>query len=488
MEAPHNPRPWYAGITPYQWLALAIASLGWVFDVFEGQIIVASMSEAMNALLPKGTPPQEVSFYLHVTLAAFLVGGALGGVVFGMLSDRIGRTRTMIFTILVYSLFTCVSAFAQNWWQLALMRCLVGAGVGGEWAVAAALVAEVFPKAARARSLGIFHASSVLGTYLAVAAGLWIVTKGDNGWRWGFAIGAVPAVLTLFIRWGLREPESWQHAREQAARGAGRQLGRFSELFTAELRRNTLVGAGLGTIGLATFWGIHIFGKDVLLRDRQTAYLLQMAGRNPSHVPTSAWQHWAGKRAESLVEINESTRQSLREAGEPRKRRLLSYYPKQFKSWEMFGMLLVTTGGGLGLLSFGPLCERLGRRATFFLFQLGGFASTLAVFGLPVGWTESDFLQIVLLGGFGFLTLGMHAGFAIFFPELFPTRLRGTGSSFCFNVARILAAPILVVNALSESQWKLSMEQSRLLLSGLFLIGAVLVWFAPETKGRELPE
>ena len=151
-------------------------------------------------------------------------------------------------------------------------------------------------------------------------------------------------------------------------------------------------------------------------------------------------------------------------------------------------MLLVTTGGGLGLLSFGPLCERLGRRATFLLFNLGGFASTLAVFGLPAGWTGSDFWQVVLLGGFGFLTLGMHAGFAIYFPELFPTRLRGTGTGFCFNIARILAGPILVVNAISESQWGLSLEQSRLLLSGLFLVGAALLWFAPETKGRELPE
>lgn len=488
MEDPQNHRPWYAGITPYQWLALSIASLGWIFDVFEGQIIVASMSEAMNALLPKGTSRHDVSFYLNVTLAAFLLGGAIGGVGFGMLSDRIGRTKTMIFTILMYSAFTCVSAFAQNWWQLALMRFLVGTGVGGEWAVAAALVAEVFPKAARARSLGIFHASSVLGTYLAIAAGIWIVGKGADGWRWGFAIGAVPALLTLFIRWGLHEPESWQHARQEATHGTGQQLGRFSELFSAGLRRNTLVGAGLATVGLATFWGVHIYGKEVLRRDRQTAYLLQMVGGNPSHVPTTAWEHWSGKRPESVIETDENTERWLRNTDEQDKQRLLGYYSESMKSWEMLGMLLVTTGGGLGLLSFGPLCERLGRRATFLLFHLGGFASTLAVFGLPVGWTQNDFLQLVLLGGFGFLTLGMHAGYAIYFPELFPTRLRGTGAGFCFNIARILAGPILVVNALSERQWGLSLEQSRLLLSSLFLVGAALLWFAPETKGRELPE
>jgi MFS family permease len=489
VQHPDDDIPWYSQVSRYQWLALTIASLGWVFDIFEGQIIVASMNEAMTALLPAGTPTEDVAFYVNVTYAAFLFGGALGGVGFGMVSDRIGRTRTMIFTVLVYSAFTCISAFARTWWELAGLRFLVGMGVGGEWAVAAAFVAEIFPKAARARSLGIFHASSVLGTYLAIAAGIWIVGDPDLGWRWGFAIGAAPALLTLLIRWGLREPETWQHARQAASVGVGDELGRFRELFFAGLRRNTVVSAGLATVGLATFWGIHIYGKEVLRADREHAYLLQMVGGNPSHVPMSAWEHWSGKRSESVIETDEETEEILRETDKDQIENLLGFYRKQMKSWEMLGMLIVTTGGGLGLLSFAPLCEKIGRRAAFLFFNVGGFVSSAAVFGLPKGWTQaSDLLQVLILGGFGYLTLGMHAGFAIYFPELFPTRLRGTGSGFCFNIARVLAGPILIVNALSQSKWHLSLTESRLLLSALFLIGIVLLWFAPETKGRELPE
>jgi len=154
----------------------------------------------------------------------------------------------------------------------------------------------------------------------------------------------------------------------------------------------------------------------------------------------------------------------------------------------MLGMLIVTTGGGLGLLAFGPLAERVGRRGAFLLFQLGGLAASLWVFLAPRGWTLwSEPLQLLGLGGFGFLTLGMHAGFAVYFPELFPTRLRGTGGGFCFNAGRVLAAPTLVVGGWMRTGGGLSMESSAVCLSGLFLLGIGLLYFAPETKGRELP-
>ncbi|HWB09315.1 MAG TPA: MFS transporter [Pirellulales bacterium] len=488
VEAPDRNHLWYEGISRYQWVALAIASLGWVFDVFEGQIFVASTKEALGAVLPEQAVA-KTEFFVQLTYAAFLVGGAAGGIVFGMVSDRVGRTRTMIFTILFYSLFTCLSAFAQTWWQLAVMRFLVGLGVGGEWAVAAAFVAEIFPQGARARSLGIFHASSVLGTYLAIAAGVWIVRNPSLGWRWAFAVGAAPALLTLWIRWALREPETWRDACQAASTGVGERLGRFRELFSGGQWRGTVAGTGLATVGLATFWGVHVYGKDVLRRDRERAHLLQMVANNPSHVPVSAWQYWSGVRPESVVDTDEETEEWLRRTDASQRAFLLGGYESQMKTWEMLGMLIVTTGGGLGLLSFGPLCEKIGRRAAFLVFQLGGLASTLIVFGLPAGWTQwSDVLQLLLLGGFGFLTLGMHAGFAVYFPELFPTRLRGTGSGFCFNSARVLAAPILVINGLLQSDWHLSMEGARIVLSSLFLIGIALLVIAPETKGRELPE
>jgi MFS family permease len=445
---------WYEGVSRYQWLVLLIASLGWVFDTFEGQIFVVSMPEAMPSLLPEGTADGAKSYYNNIALGAFLLGGALGGVLFGMLSDRIGRTKTMVLTILMYSCFTCLTAFVQNWWQMASLRFLVAMGVGGEWAVASAMIAEVFPKRARAWSLGIFHASSVLGTYLAILAGAFIVANPKLGWRWGFAIGALPAVLTLWIRWQLREPDQWVHARETARQDKTKQTGRVFDLFKGQLLRRTLVGVSLAAIGLATFWGVHIYGKDLMRRDAERSYLQQESVRS--------------------------------DADKPIKTAALKKHAPAIKRMEMLGMLLVTTGGGLGLLSFGPLCERIGRRGAFLLFHIGGLLIALLLFqGLA---SASKMTLGMVLPIFGFLTLGMHAGYAIYFPELFPTRLRGTGSGFCFNVGRILAAPIIFISGWMQKDRGFSLEQSASLLSLLFLLGFLALLFAPETKGAELPE
>jgi MFS family permease len=441
---------WYTGVTRYQWLVLVIASLGWVFDVFEGQIFVASMNEAMPALLPAGASPSDIPFYRDITLGMFLVGGALGGVLFGLLSDRIGRTRTMVLTILVYSLFTCLSAFAQTWWHMAVFRFLVALGTGGEWAVASAFVAEVFPTRARAWSLAIFHASSVFGTLLAVAAGAFIVP--ELGWRWGFAVGVLPALLTVWIRAGLQEPEAW--VRSRAVRtAAGQRAGAVGELFRGALLRRTLVGVGLATVGLATYWGTHIYGKDALQR---------AAGVRLVNVPVSA------PAAEWERAVKAATPELKRE----------------LKHWEMLGMLLVTTGAGLGLVAFGPVSEWLGRRGAFLLFHLGGLAAALALFQALSGVVA----VALFLPVFGFLTVGMHAGYAVYFPELFPTRLRSTGSGFCFNVGRFTAAPVIALSGWLQSTVGLSLPDAAALLSVLFLVGAALLFFAPETRGTELSQ
>ncbi|MGH7172325.1 MAG: MFS transporter, partial [Gemmataceae bacterium] len=379
----------------------------------------------------------------NIALGAFLLGGALGGVLFGMLSDRIGRKKTLTYTILMYSLFTCLSALSATWWQLVGYRFLVALGVGGEWAVASALVAEVFPRRARARAQAIFHASSVLGTYLAVAAGTLIVANPRltrtltlfdravalSGWRLGFLLGVAPALLIIWIRVSLREPERWLKARS-APNEAKASIG---QLFHRGLLRRTLVGVGLAAVGLATFWGTHIYGKDVF----QQAY--------------------QARTGETNAEI--------------------------LKRAEMFGMLLATTGGGLGLLAFGPICERLGRRGAFLLFHLGGLAAALLLFKGVSGLIAVG----VVLPIFGFLTLGMHAGYAVYFPELFPTRLRSTGGGFCFNFGRVLAAPILFLSGWMQKKEDISMANAAALLSLLFALGVLLLLFAPETKGQDLP-
>jgi MFS family permease len=432
--------PWYAGVTREQWLTLVIASLGWVFDVFEGQVFVAA-KEAMPALLPPGTAGGEVEFYNNIAFAAFLLGGALGGVAFGRLSDRIGRARTLVLTILLYAAFTGLSALSRAWWQLAAFRFLVALGTGGEWAVASALVAEAFPSRSRAWSLAIFHASSVLGTLLAAAAGAVLVGNPALGWRWAFLVGAAPALLVLWVRWSVRDRAT------KAAPG----VSRWPDLFRGPLLRPSLVGVGLAAVGLATFWGAHIRGKDVLV----------------GAVRAEQTRGWP-------PDLSDDDRQARLKEIEP-----------LLKNWEMAGMVLATVGGGLGLVSFGPLADRLGRRGAFLAFQLGGLAAALVLFQLLSGVAAI----VVFLPAFGFLTLGMHAGYAVYFPELFPAALRGAGAGFCFNVGRVLAAPALfVVGWVQRPEYGgLSLADAASLMSLLYLPGITLLLAAPETGGRELP-
>lgn len=486
---PINDGPWYRDVTRYQWVVLVIASLGWIFDVFEGQIFVASMKDAIPSLVPRQTTSATIDLYNNIALAAFLLGGAMGGVMFGIMSDKIGRKRTMTFTIVMYSAFTFVSAFSQQWWHLAGFRFLVAMGVGGEWAVATALVADVFPRRARAWSLGIFHASSVLGTYLAVAAGAFIIgnpwfqseSYPTLPWRLGFLIGVFPALLIIWIRRGLREPESWEQARAVSAVDSAKQLGRISELFSGSLWLKTFIGVSLAAVGLSTFWGAHIYGKDLLRRDveRQSiARIIADADFDTATLPRNV--------EEAVVQARKVTDDGgngvdtvLAHISLDEKRLLLKPDSERIKQWEMLGMLLVTTGGGLGLLSFGPLCERIGRRGAFLFFHLGGLVSTLIVFQ----FFEGIGILLALLPIFGYLTLGMHAGYAIYFPELFPTRLRSTGAGFCFNMGRIIAAPILILRG-TVREWGLGLEDAVSVLSLLFLLGAFLLIWAPETKGQ----
>jgi MFS family permease len=189
---------------------------------------------------------------------------------------------------------------------------------------------------------------------------------------------------------------------------------------------------GLATVGLATFWGTHIYGKDMM------------------------------RKAYEALHSDAAT----------------------IKRGEMLGMFLVTLGGGIGLVLFGPLSERIGRRGAFLFYHLGGLVSCMVLFQFVTGITA----LCLFLPVFGFLTLGMHAGYAVYFPELFPTHLRGTGGGFCFNVGRLLAAPILFLGGSMQKDWGFSLENTASLLGLLFLAGGLLLLAAPETRGHDLIE
>ena len=456
--------PWYSGVSRYQWLVLVIASLGWVFDIFEGQIFVASMRDAMPDLLGVAPDSDSVRIWNDRAFGFFLLGGAFGGVVFGMVSDRIGRTKTMIVTILFYSLFTCLSAFSQEPWHMVVLRFLVAMGVGGEWAVASAMVAEVMPKRSRPVMSSIFHASSVFGTLLAAATIALLIgnqelnanlaERGIDGWRVGFAIGVLPALLTLWIRWKLREPESWTAARDRAREDDAQPTGRIGELFSSTYLRNTVIGVTLATIGLVTFWGGHIYGKNALMRKAQTEVL------NMENVAPDADKK---VKAETFEK-----------------------YKSKIKRAEMTSMTLNTIGAGLGLVFFGGISNRIGRKGAFVLYHTMAFVMMLVLFKGLIATDASKVALMVCLPIFGFFTVGMHAGYAVYFPELYPTRLRGTGTGFCFNMGRLgTAAAFFGFAAMASPP---TPETKAMWLAPLFLLGVVVVLFAKETKDLELPE
>src|SRR5262245_15073289 len=184
--------PWFRGVTAYQWFVLAVASAGWIFDIYEGQIFNITRDQLLADVL-RTTDRATLSFWGDVFLGIFLVGGALGGVLFGSLADRWGRIPTLSATILMYSLFSGLTWFADSLWQVAVLRFLVAIGTGGEWSVGAALVAEVFPARSRAHAGSIFHASSILGTWLAALAALAV----GSDWRLAYLLGVLPALLVL---------------------------------------------------------------------------------------------------------------------------------------------------------------------------------------------------------------------------------------------------------------------------------------------------
>jgi MFS family permease len=424
------PARWYHGVSRYQWLVLVIAPAGWVFDAYEGQVFNITRSDLLTDVLHAAHDAPDVRRFGDVFLGVFLAGGAFGGILFGSLADRWGRKPVMVATILFYSLFAGLTYFVTQLWQVGLLRFMVAMGVGGEWAVAATLVAEVFPKHARAHASGIFHATSCLGTWLAAAAGLAVGVQ----WRYAYLISVLPALLVLWVWASVEEPESWTAARDRAAIGSGGKLGSFRELFFHRVwGPRALLGMVLAAVGLGTFWSVTVAGQDLMLD------LLRRGG-----MPSAAAAGQA-KFAYGVVE---------------------------------------TVGMGLGLLAFGPICVRLGRRPTFILMQVLSLIVVPVTCYLPTTATQ----LLWLLPAFGFVTLSIHAGFAIYFPELFPHHLRSTGAGFCFNAGRLAASPVLIFSGSLKALPGVGLRLAITLMSLLFVIGILAVLFLPETKDRPLPE
>ncbi len=423
-----SPRSWYQGLSGYHWLVLIIACLGWIFDVFEGQLFAVFKTPALADLLGVPSTDPAIDQWGNWGFAAFLVGGAVGGLLFGVLADRIGRRQSMVWSILTYSIFTGLHYFATEPWHILALRFLVAMGVAGEWAIAVSLVAEVFPKKARAMAGGIFHASSVAGAVLASVVGMIVTDPAD--WRFAFLVGVLPALLVVWVLASLKESEKWQASKVHSPEDSQKRGGLFELLGDWKWLSRALIGLALASIGLGTYWGIYAWGPEL------------------------------------VYEVLEGT------ASDEEIRRSAS-----------FAYLLMNfTGGLIGLLLFAPITMAIGRRPAFALYQVGAIIVVpLTFLGSQVYWHT-----LVLLPLTAFFVVGMHAGFAIYFPEMFPTRLRATGASFCFNVGRLVSAFMLM--ARGELRAMLGLRWAVTAMASLFLVGLLVLLVAPETKDEELPE
>jgi MFS family permease len=357
---------------------------------------------------------------------------------FGMVADRWGRTRTMALTILIYSIFTGLTGLAQTPTQLLILRFIAALGIGGEWGAGASMIAEVFPKASRALAAGILQSAAGTGFFAAI---LLEYLVGGN-WRYAFFGGAIPAFLALVVRLGLHEPDVWVAAKKKAAdgsaaRSAPLRTGSLVAVFEQpELRRRLLLATGLAIIGIFAYWGTNF---------------------------------WVNSRFTELL-------------------RAQGVEPGAIASGVRRGLIVLNLGNMTGFLSFIPLTNRLGRRTAFALFHVGAVISMPAAYLLSNDYTTGLILFFIA----GLFTSGIYSGYTIYFPELFPTRVRATGASFCYNVGRIVAAPGPVLmgwltGALASSvPAGQTVAYAGAIMGCFYLLAFAIIPFLPETRGVDL--
>jgi MFS family permease len=529
---------WYRELSGYQWFVLIVAALGWLLDCFDQQLFVLARQPAMRELLP-GTPTQStVDAFGGFMTSIFLMGWGIGGLIFGVMGDRIGRAKTMMLTILVYSIFTGLSAISQSIWDFALYRFLTGMGVGGEFAVGVALVAEVMPDRARPYCLSVLQALSAIGNISAAFVGMGMgklveleVVNKETYWRPMFVIGAVPALLALVVRWKLREPERWEQVSHEGE--VAKKLGSYRELLgNPRWRRHALLGLALAFSGIVGLWGVGFFTFDLVGNVLKDEFVADAIEEKPADELASALrsvfseeeaQRVAGlssleiakalaardrelskERTEDQQSVWEVVLSTLRggseeaqsTANEKQKgvlEQVLS--PDELNAvsggatyWKSIASMMMNIGAALGMYGFALLAQRMGRKPTFAVCFLAAFASTASAF-----YFLDEFHHVFwMIPIMGFCILSLFAGYAIYFPELFPTHLRSTGTSFCYNVGRFVAAfgPALL-GFLTGTLYADTPEPLRyagLTMCGIFLLGLLVLPFAPETKGKPLPE
>jgi MFS family permease len=363
-------------LTAQQWKAGIAAWLGWLFDGLDMHLYVLVALPFVAELLSVNQQHADVGCYSSWIQAAFLVGWALGGGFFGIIGDRIGRTRALMLTIVTYAVFTGLSYFAQAWWHLMLLRFVAALGIGGEWAVGAALLSETWPRRWRLWIAAILQTGVNIGVLLASLA---VFVLADLPPRTVFLVGVVPALLVLWIRRAVPETDEWQRARTHSRRDAPG----FADLFRGPVRRITLLTLGVCALALTAHW---------------------------------AFLFWSMQQLRNLPELVEWS--------EAAKSRLVGQ--------TMFATIASSMAGNFVAAL---LARHVGYRRAIALLCLGYFASMLGAYAVP---REYAMLLpwLIAIGIFH----GVFALFTMYMPPLFPTLLRTTGAGFCYNFGRMAAA------------------------------------------------
>jgi MFS family permease len=406
---------------------------GWALDGMDSFIYALVLTPAITELLPRsGIPatPANVVYYGSVLLALFMIGWGLS-MLWGPLADRFGRVRTLMLTILCYSVFTFLGALVTDMWQLAACRLLAGVGIGGEWSMGGTFVAEEWPEDRRKMGAGYMHTGYYFGFFLAALANYFIGAQ--YGWRLMFAFGGLPALLVGFIRYGVRESARWE-ARVVNERHRPTMAQAFAALFSNEYARRTILNSLFLLVSVIGLWAGSVY------------------------VPTSVTQ--------LAVRAGYSAADGAR---------LASY-----------GTMVLSVGTILGCIALPPLAERYGRRATLGGYFLIMFVSIAVGFGYVFYLQENAlplFFVVLFLLGIGGANFAMYT---LWLPEQYSTECRASAFAFATSVGRFVGAGITFLVGAGVTRYG-SIGTPVALTSIAFLIGLLLLPFGEETKGKTLP-
>jgi MFS family permease len=368
-----------ADLSPQQWRSGIAAWLGWLFDGLDMNLYTLVATPFVALLLSADEHDPTVGRHASWIQASFLVGWALGGAIFGRIGDRMGRSRALMFTILTYAAFTGMSYFAQAWWHLMIFRFLAALGIGGEWAVGASILSETWPTRWRPWIAAILQTGVNIGNLCAALASLILLSwlKFDD--RVVFLVGILPALLVLWIRRAVPEPEEWKAAKQNAAA----EQPRFVHLFQGPVRRITLTVILVCATSLSGHW---------------------------------AFMFWFPQQLRRLPDVQ-------------------SWDVAQRNGLASMGLLLVMVMSIIGNFLAGYLARLFGYRRAVSFMCLAYFISMMATYS--VARDHDAMLWWLITPG---LSQGVFALFTMYLPPLFPTLLRTTGAGFCYNIGRIAAA------------------------------------------------